>query len=55
MIADDERSNGEFYVAPVYNRLIAAGAEIVIDPAEEVWVLGTPEDLRDFNEHYHEN
>ena len=25
MIADDERVNGEFYVAPVYNRLIAAG------------------------------
>ena len=26
MIAADERVNGEFYVAPVYNRLIDAGA-----------------------------
>ena len=55
MIADNERSGGEFYVAPVYNRLIAAGAEILIDPAEVVWVLGTPEDLRHFHDHYNAN
>jgi UDP-N-acetylglucosamine diphosphorylase / glucose-1-phosphate thymidylyltransferase / UDP-N-acetylgalactosamine diphosphorylase / glucosamine-1-phosphate N-acetyltransferase / galactosamine-1-phosphate N-acetyltransferase len=55
MIAENERSGGEFYVAPIYNRMIAAGVEIVIDPAEEVWVLGTPEDLRHFNDHYQEN
>ena len=52
MIADDDRVNGEFYIVPVYNRMIAVGAEIVIDPAEEVWVLGTPEDLANFKEHY---
>ena len=52
MIAADERVNGEFYVAPVYNRLIAAGAKVYIDPAEEVWALGTPEDLRHFEEHF---
>ena len=28
MIADDERVNGEFYVAPVYNRLIVKGKNI---------------------------
>jgi UDP-N-acetylglucosamine diphosphorylase / glucose-1-phosphate thymidylyltransferase / UDP-N-acetylgalactosamine diphosphorylase / glucosamine-1-phosphate N-acetyltransferase / galactosamine-1-phosphate N-acetyltransferase len=55
MIGDNERSGGEFYVAPIYNRLIAAGAEILIDPAEEVWVLGTPEDLRHFHDHYNAN
>ncbi len=44
--------NGEFYVAPVYNRLIAAGARIEIDPAEEVWALGTPEDLRYFEANF---
>jgi len=48
MIAADDRVNGEFYVAPVYNRMIAAGADVRIDPAEEVWVLGTPEDLARF-------
>ena len=52
MIAADERERGEFYVAPVYNRMIAAGADIRIDVAKEVWVLGTPEDLNDFEARY---
>jgi dTDP-glucose pyrophosphorylase len=52
MIAADERERGEFYVAPVYNRLIAAGAHVAIDVADEVWVLGTPEDLADFEARY---
>lgn len=52
MIAADERERGEFYVAPLYNRLIAEGADIRVDEAEEVWVLGTPEDLADFEARY---
>ena len=52
MIAAGERVNGEFYVAPIYNRLIAAGGQVHVDPAEEVWVLGTPEDLRHFRENF---
>jgi dTDP-glucose pyrophosphorylase len=52
MISANERERGEFYVAPVYNRLIASGAEIRIDVAEEVWVLGTPEDLAQFEARY---
>jgi len=52
MIAAQERVGSEFYVAPVYNRLIAAGGEVCIDPAEEVWVLGTPEDLRSFEANF---
>jgi NDP-sugar pyrophosphorylase family protein len=48
MIRSGERSNGEFYVAPVYNRMIAAGADIRINPIEQIWVLGTPEELRIF-------
>jgi len=48
MIDADERVNGEFYVAPLYNRMIADGHEIRIDVAEEVRVLGTPEDLAGF-------
>src|ERR1700676_2626439 len=52
MIAAQERVGQEFYVAPVYNRLIAAGAEVRIDLAEEVWVLGTPEDLRKFEANF---
>ena len=52
MIAANERSNNEFYVAPVYNRLIAAGADIRANPLERVWVLGTPEDLDNFEREY---
>lgn len=52
MIAAEERVNGEFYVAPVYNRLIAAGGEVRIDVADEVWALGTPEDLAHFERHH---
>lgn len=36
---------GEFYVAPMYNALIAAGGRFVLDMAESVTPLGTPEDL----------
>ena len=52
MIAANERVNNEFYVAPVYNRMIAKGRELRVDVAHEVWVLGTPEDLSHFHESY---
>lgn len=52
MIAANQRVNNEFYVAPVYNRMIAKGRDVRIDRADEVWVLGTPEDLAHFHEHH---
>ena len=52
MIAAGERERGEFYVAPVYNRLIAAGGDVRLDIAKQVWVLGTPEDLQYFEANY---
>jgi dTDP-glucose pyrophosphorylase len=49
MIAADERVNNEFYVAPVYNRLIAAGHRIGIfnvgAEAAGMYGLGIPADL----------
>lgn len=48
----DDRVNGEFYVAPSYNHLIAAGARVVtfdLGPISEVMHgLGTPEDYEAF-------
>ncbi|WP_312724321.1 glycosyltransferase family 2 protein [Stutzerimonas kunmingensis] len=50
------RVNGEFYLAPVYNEMIARGAKVVpyriggIDV--EMFGLGTPEDLQSFLETY---
>ncbi len=48
MIADDDRTRGEFYVAPLYNRLIADGALVRVDHAATVEALGTPEELAAF-------
>ena len=52
MIAADLRVNGEFYVAPCYNQLIAEGARVVIAETGREYAgmygLGIPEDLRFF-------
>jgi dTDP-glucose pyrophosphorylase len=45
MIAADERVGGEFYVAPVYNRLIADGAKIAAHRVDSMIDMGTPEAL----------
>ena len=48
MISEGDRTRGEFYVAPLYNRLIAAGAHIAMDVVDSVHVLGTPQDVDEF-------
>lgn len=52
MIAKNERVNGEFYVAPVYNKLIAGGYRISIfnvgSEGAGMYGLGTPADLEFF-------
>lgn len=55
MIARGERVNGEFYVAPTYNALIAQGRKIGIhnigQEGDGMHGLGTPDDLALFLEH----
>jgi dTDP-glucose pyrophosphorylase len=41
-----EKERGEYYVAPLYNRLISAGRRFTVDIARRIVPLGTPEDLR---------
>jgi hypothetical protein len=52
MIAADERVNGEFYVAPVYNRQIKVGGKVGIynigKDRNGMYGLGIPADLEDF-------
>lgn len=50
MIRLDQRTNGEFYVCPVYNEFIRAGGKVGIFPisADAMHGLGTPEDLNYF-------
>jgi len=50
MIEQDIRTNGEFYVCPVYNLAIADGKKIKIKKIDKMWGIGTPEDLRYFLE-----
>ena len=45
MIANNERVNGEFYLAPTYNQTIAAGGRVVRVPIDRMYGVGTPEDL----------
>ena len=48
MIAMQKRVNGEFYVCPVFNQAILMGKKIFAHNVEEMWGLGTPEDLEKF-------
>ena len=49
MIEKNIRVNNEFYVAPVYNEMIAADKKIVYsNVGEKMHGLGTPEDLNAF-------
>ena len=45
MIKKNIRVNNEFYVCPVYNEAIKDNKKIIIDRADKMWGLGTPEDL----------
>ncbi|MNN68747.1 hypothetical protein D3C81_1844800 [compost metagenome] len=55
MIAANERVNGEFYVAPAYNRMIkeekVVGIYSVGSEANGMYGLGTPADLALFIDH----
>lgn len=46
MIAKNIRVNNEFYVCPVFNEAIEDGKKIIAYEADEMWGLGTPEDLQ---------
>ena len=48
MIKKDIRTNGEFYVCPVFNEAIKDGLRIKTYQVEKMWGVGTPEDLKIF-------
>ena len=52
MIQKNIRTNGEFYVCPVFNEAISAGHKFRIKNIERMWGLGTPEDLEYFLKNY---
>ena len=52
MIEKDIRTNNEFYVCPVFNEAIEDNKKIKIFPIENMWGLGTPEDLTRYMENH---
>lgn len=45
-------SKGEFYIAPMYTDLIKRSKKFVIDLCNEHWILGTPEELKLFDNNF---
>ena len=52
MISKNIRTNNEFYICPVYNEAIQDGKKIKINSVDEMWGMGTPEELNNFLTHY---
>jgi dTDP-glucose pyrophosphorylase len=52
MIKREIRTNGEFYVCPVFNEAIEDNKKFRIRNVEKMWGLGTPEDLNYFIENH---
>lgn len=52
MIEKNIRTNGEFYVCPVYNEAIAERQKIRVSLCKGMWGLGIPEDLEKFRRDY---
>ena len=52
MIKKNIRVNNEFYVCPVFNEAIKQNKIIKISEIEEMWGLGTPQDLQNFIQNY---
>lgn len=48
MIANKEKTRGEYYVIPVYQKYIEHGWRVELSIAKEVWDMGTPESLENF-------
>jgi HAD superfamily hydrolase (TIGR01509 family) len=52
MTDKDIKTNGEFYIAPVYNEAIAEHQKIGAYHFDKMWGLGTPEDLQYFLQNF---
>lgn len=50
MVKNDDRTNGEFYVAPTYNYLIKNQYKVGVYMFNQHFPIGTPEDLKKFLE-----
>jgi beta-phosphoglucomutase-like phosphatase (HAD superfamily)/dTDP-glucose pyrophosphorylase len=54
MIEKNIRVNNEFYVCPVFNEAIGDGKKVRVKNIEQMWGIGTPEDLNYFLDNHKE-
>ena len=52
MIKKNIRTNNEFYVCPIYNEAIHDGKKFKAYKVDEMWGMGTPEELNNFLANY---
>lgn len=52
MIKKNIRTNNEFYVCPVFNQAIEDNKKIKSKKVEQMWGIGTPEDLENFLKYF---
>ncbi len=51
MIRNKEKTQGEYYIIPIYQKFIEDGWRVDISIADEIWDMGTPEAKMDFEKH----
>lgn len=51
ILAKQEKTRGEYYVIPVYQKMIEAGQSIGISQAKAMWDMGTPEAKANFEKY----
>lgn len=51
MIKNQEKTRGEYYVMPLYRKFIETGCQIILSEASQVWDMGNPQALREFEEY----
>jgi dTDP-glucose pyrophosphorylase len=49
-VSQNQLTKGEFYVAPLYNQLLARNARLILDHAPVHHILGTPQEYAEFAE-----
>lgn len=52
MIEKGITTNSEYYVCPVYNEMISDGKKIRSFPIKNMWSFATPEDVKEFADHF---
>lgn len=51
LVTKKETTKGEYYIMPLYNKLIAQGATIKLSHAKAMWDMGTPEAKQRFEDY----